>query len=163
MDCDVELMDCSEGEPLTDSVQRFEADTVEHECYECHRAIPVGVVHEIVTGHCGGDDVEWRTCMDCYEIAKGLANGGRLYGMLWEDLEDAGGEDGGGSFERFTSGCLLEIKTASAKAYLLERWRKWRFTRGYEQDGARPRSANAQRPNASDSAGRSGNAYDPRV
>ena len=46
--------------------------------------------------------------------------------MLWEELEQSGGEDGGPAFEQFNSACLARVGTASAKAYLQERYRKWK-------------------------------------
>jgi hypothetical protein len=48
-----------------------------------------------------------------------------MYGQLWAELEEVGGEDSGGAFEHFTSGCLAKIETASAKAYLVERYNTW--------------------------------------
>lgn len=46
--------------------------------------------------------------------------------MLWDQLEEYGGEDGGGAFEQFNTGCLARIKTASAKQYVRERYLKWK-------------------------------------
>lgn len=55
-----------------------------------------------------------------------LKTNGRTYTDLWVELEEHGGENGDGAFENFTSACLEKIERASAKAYLVERWKKWK-------------------------------------
>jgi hypothetical protein len=126
MECELSLMDAGDGEPIEGFKQKFIAHAVAIECYECKRLITAGTVHEVVTGECDGDEIEWHTCPDCFQIAEGIGDGARLYGMLWEDLEEVGGEDSGGSFEHFTSGCLAKVETASAKTYLRERFLQWK-------------------------------------
>ena len=54
----------------------------------------------------------------------------------------------GASFERLTTACLAKIETASAKAYMLERWRRWK---GLDPETA-PASADAK-PAGSESKG----------
>jgi len=91
-------------------------------CCECHRAIPAGTEHEKVSGVNAdeGGRVLFRTCMDCSHIAEGLSCGRRIHATLWDQLEE---EDG---FSDFSEVCVAKVATASAKAYLVERWMKWK-------------------------------------
>ena len=127
MDCDLDLGE-AEGEPIVGYEQRFGVSDKQVACDECERPILAGVEHEIVTGECDGESFEAHTCMDCYHIATGL-DGDRMHGHLWSILE-IGGEHGAGAFDRFTTGCLLKVDTASAKAYLVERFNKWKALNG---------------------------------
>lgn len=96
-------------------------------CCECHRPIPTDAKHEEVTGSDeDGEEVEYITCLDCMNIAEGLSCDGRCHSRLWDDLEESGGEDGDAAFEAFSEACVAKVQTASAKAYLVERWRKWK-------------------------------------
>lgn len=118
-DCELEI-GCSDAE----SIQDYEQATVVNEdpalkCYECGRPIPVGTEVECVTGTCEGEEIDWRTCMDCAAIAEAFSEEGRMHGGLWDSMQDYG-------FENFTTGCLTRMQRASAKAYLVERWRKWK-------------------------------------
>ena len=95
-------------------------------CCECGRIIPAGVEYEKVTGADEeGDSVFFRTCLDCMNIAEGLSCGERCHSRLWEDLEECGYEDEP-AFDSFSEACVAKVKTASAKAYLVERWRIWK-------------------------------------
>ena len=59
--------------------------------------------------------------MDCYHIRNGLLCEGTGYGIsnLWNEITEV-------FPDMKTTACLAKIKTPSAKAYLLERWRKWK-------------------------------------
>lgn len=93
----------------------------EHKCYECRRSIPKGAECERGSGLWEGKFDTWHTCMDCYHIRQGLTcDGPAALGSLWMDIADAF------TYGGFTSACLAKIETASAKAYLVERWRKWK-------------------------------------
>jgi hypothetical protein len=124
MECELNLG--GDGEPIEGWELRMVTDSTSSTCFECNREIPAGTLHEIVTGDFEGKPIEWHTCSDCMNIAKGLQTEGRVHGMLWTELEDCGGLDGDAAFEQFTSGCLKRVKTASAKAYLQERYRTWK-------------------------------------
>lgn len=117
MDCKIELS--GEGEPI-DAYERTVGTTAtEESCHECKRPIAVGAEAEIVTGEFEGEPIRWVTCLDCMHIAEGLSKD-RIHGTLWSDLEECD------AFEGFNTGCLTKIPTASARAYVFERWRKWR-------------------------------------
>lgn len=91
----------------------------EARCYECRRVIPIGSSYERVRGSWDGELSTVRTCLDCMHIRDGFAcEGSYGHGELWSDLADVFGE--------INTGCLAKIETASAKAYLMERWRKWK-------------------------------------
>jgi hypothetical protein len=93
----------------------------EHNCYECRRPIPKGAECERGSGLWEGKFDTWHTCLDCVNIRDGLnCDGPPVLGTLWEDIESAF------TYNPFTSACLAKIETASAKAYLTERWRKWK-------------------------------------
>jgi hypothetical protein len=103
-----------------------------HKCCECKREIPKGATYERAAMKYDGDFYCYRTCMDCVNIRDGLrCNRGFLFETLWESIEEVFGE--------ITTGCLQKIETASAKAYLMERWRKWK---GLEELPPGPSPAN---------------------
>lgn len=88
-------------------------------CYECSREIRIGERYEYIAGKYSHGIEEYRTCLDCMNIRNGLScDGGVEVGNLWENIENI--------FGQVTTGCLTKIKTPSAKAYFLERWRKWK-------------------------------------
>lgn len=93
----------------------------EHKCIECHRVIAKGSAYERSSGKFDGVFFSDCACMDCVNIRNGLACGESVaYGNLWQEIADCE------VFQRFTTGCLDKIETASAKSYFLERWRKWK-------------------------------------
>lgn len=47
----------------------------------------------------------------------------RIHSTLWDDLEDGYSREDAG-FSNFSQACVAKAETASAKAYLVERWRK---------------------------------------
>jgi hypothetical protein len=88
-----------------------------HRCCECDRDIGKGAVYERISGKCDGYIETYKTCMDCRHIRKGLACGPVGLTMLWDEI--------GQVFDEFrNTACLLKIKTPSAKAYFLQRWRE---------------------------------------
>ena len=92
----------------------------EHKCYDCQRPIAPGIRYERVTGKWEGQFLSHAFCVDCVDIATSLScDGSREFGNLWGEIEEY-------VFPALTTGCLAKLQTASAKAYLLERWRKWK-------------------------------------
>ena len=88
-------------------------------CCECKREVPKGKSYEKSVMKYEGEFYTYRTCMDCVNIRDGLRCGrGFLYESLWDDITEV--------FDQITTGCLAKIETASAKAYFVERWRKWK-------------------------------------
>ena len=93
----------------------------DHKCAECRRLILKGAECERTSGLWEGEFMTVHTCLDCMNIREGLAcDGAPALGMLWEEISDAD------VYRNLTTGCLAKIETASAKAYLLERWRRWK-------------------------------------
>lgn len=91
----------------------------DYTCRECKRPIPKGTNHERVVGKWEGDFSTIRTCLDCADIRDGLTCGnGFLYGALWSDIREVS--------DQLTTACFNKITRASAKAYLVERWRQWK-------------------------------------
>jgi hypothetical protein len=124
MECEIDIG--GEGEPIEGFERGLRTLGVDIACGECGRMIPAGVQHEVATGQLEDEDLEFHTCTECDEIARALQVEGRDYGFLWAQLEDHGGENEGGAFEHFNSGCLKKMKTAKAKSYLVERFNKWK-------------------------------------
>lgn len=92
----------------------------EHICGECRRVIAKGSRYEYASGKFDGDFFAFKTCLDCEAIRNAFNCGSAiLHGELWQQMRDYG-------FEQMTTGCLAKIETASAKAYLIERWQKWK-------------------------------------
>lgn len=115
---------CIGGGDFDGYIQMFEQDVVkvrkDHQCTECRRIIPRGSICQRTSGKWEGKWLAEHTCMDCVNIGEGLSCGEpRSLGTLWEDVCEA-------VFPVMTTGCLQKIETASAKAYLLERWRAWK-------------------------------------
>jgi hypothetical protein len=124
MECELELG--GDGEPI-DNYHRelLEADHIRR-CHECDSEIPIGTIHEVVTGSYEGEEIDWRTCMNCAHIAVAFQTEGRIHGTLWSELEDYGGDNSDGAFDNFNSACLARVETAAAKAYLQARYIKWK-------------------------------------
>jgi hypothetical protein len=92
----------------------------ERTCEECQRVIAVGERYEASRGKWEGEFWTWTCCLLCAEIAETFYCDGRMYGRLWEDMQEA-------AFPELTTGCLDRLKTAAAKEYLLSRWNAWKF------------------------------------
>jgi hypothetical protein len=92
-----------------------ENTTIDHEvnCCECDRPIPAATEHEYATG-------EFRTCLVCVAIRDGFTcDGGCCHASLWGEIEDH-------IFPELTTVCVAKVKMAEGRAYLLERWQKWK-------------------------------------
>lgn len=92
-----------------------------HKCCECGREIEPGESYEHVRGKWYGEIDSFDTCLLCVEIRTVFSCGESWqYQSLWEDMEEY-------AFERLTtaSECFTEL-SAEAKAFVLERWRKWK-------------------------------------
>ena len=124
MECEIEIG--GEGEPISGFERGMRTLGTDRKCDECERGISAGAEHEVATGDLDGEPFEVHTCMDCHNIAAAFQSEGRDYGYLWMQLEETGGEDFSGAFEHFNSGCLKNVETVSAKAYLQERYLKWK-------------------------------------
>lgn len=111
-----------------------------HKCYECRRDIQPGSECERGSGLWEGKFDAWHTCMDCYHIREGLnCDGPASLGTMWDDIHDAF------SYSSFTTACLDKVQTASAKAYLVERWQAWKGLRSRpEVPTERPQSVDVQ-------------------
>lgn len=92
-----------------------------HNCCECDRQIIVGQEYEYSAGKWEGDLMDYKTCLDCSNIRKGLVCDGGTYGVgdMWNEIKEV-------FPDMKTTACLAKIKTPGAKAYLLERWREWK-------------------------------------
>lgn len=88
-------------------------------CEECNRPVGIGMVYEYAAGKFDGDFFTVKTCADCANIRNAFVCGGFQYGELWEEIEN-------GLFVKFNEACLAEVETASAKQYLVDRWRNWK-------------------------------------
>jgi hypothetical protein len=91
-----------------------------HKCFECGCEIAVGQQYERVSGKWDGELDRFRFCLICSEIGQAFSCEGRLFGCLWENIQ----ED---MFPQMTTGCLEKLTTAAAKQHLVEKWRKWKF------------------------------------
>lgn len=125
-DCGV----CISGGNLDGYFEMYEAGIVkirkDHKCEECRRVIIKGQQCERVSGKWEGAFFAAHTCLDCVNIRDGLNCDGEpiALGALWESIDECD------VFRNLTTGCLAKIETASAKAYLLERWRAWKGLSG---------------------------------
>jgi hypothetical protein len=92
-----------------------------HKCYECGRQISIGSQYQRYSGKWEGQMDSFTTCLDCMNIREGLSRDGRWppFGQLWDEIHQVFGEV-------VSTACLAKIPTSAAKAYFLERWRKWK-------------------------------------
>lgn len=89
-------------------------------CGECGREFGPKTEYEYSVGKWDGDFSDFKTCLDCMNIREAFRCGGYALGGLWEELEQYGFPDG------FSEACVAKVETASAKQYLVDRWRKWK-------------------------------------
>ena len=118
-DCNV----CIGGYDFDGYIEMFEQKVIrarkEHKCNECRRVISKGAECERTSGKWEGEFSTDHTCMDCVNIREAFrCDEPMALGMLWADIDAVFGE--------VTTGCVARIETASAKAYFMERWRKWK-------------------------------------
>lgn len=94
----------------------------QHTCCECRRPIEKGQQYERYASKFDGVMESYKTCTDCMNIRRAFTCDGMAsppFGDLWYEIQ--------GNFPHLKStACLTKIKTPSAKAYFLERWRKWK-------------------------------------
>lgn len=91
-----------------------------HKCCECYREIAKGSEYQNLVGKYDGEIYTHKTCMDCVAIRNGMScDEGVGLGNLWDEIWQI--------FPDFNTTCLQKIKTVSAKEYILERWREWKF------------------------------------
>lgn len=95
-------------------------------CCECRRTLPPGTEYEKIVGKFEGEFLRYRTCLDCANIRRGFSCNGWVYTQLWEEFEGGGSDDHDALFQSFSESCVAKVETASAKAYIAERWRKWK-------------------------------------
>lgn len=103
-----------------------------HVCCECRSPIEPGAVHDYTSMLFDGEWSTWRTCLLCAEIGDHSNCGGRIIGVLWEELEE-------NFFPDMKAGgpCMAGLSPA-AKNALIERRMAWLFDRKVERDGAPP-------------------------
>lgn len=100
--------------------ERFVSIKKNCHCFECGALIPAGQEHEQCGGTYGDERKNWRFCLICSDISRSLSCEGRVFGTLWEDIEN-------NLFPTMTTGCLAKLRTAAAKQHLVEQWREWKF------------------------------------
>lgn len=89
-------------------------------CFECGELVKAGTEHQQCGGTYEGVRKNWRFCLLCAEIADTFCCDGRMFGTLWEGVE----ED---LFPQLTTDCLVKLKTAAAKQHLVNKWNEWKF------------------------------------
>jgi len=108
----------SDGMPEFYTVKTVKARK-QHKCLECQRPIAAGSPYERQSGKFDGDIFCDKICMDCVNIREGLSCGEPvLTGTLWEEIDNV--------FPQLTTVCIAKVETASAKAYLVQRWQEWK-------------------------------------
>jgi hypothetical protein len=120
-DCDV----CIGTDSLDESFDFFHVDKRKarkpHKCCECGMEIPLRAVYEHVIGKYDGEFQKYDTCSICVDIRDVFTCGNSwYYGKLWEEMQEY-------AFDRLTtaSPCFMKLGP-EAKAFVLERWRKWK-------------------------------------
>ena len=120
MDCGV----CIGGDYDYDGSPEFHDSKIvkarrEHNCLECRRTIPKGVLYERTAGKFDGEMYCDKVCMDCVNIREALACGEQVAsGVLWDEINAV--------MPSITTACIAKVETASAKEYLLQRWQQWK-------------------------------------
>lgn len=91
-------------------------------CCECRGEIKPGDRYESVSMRYEGEWLRYRTCAPCHEIREVFTCGkGFMFESLWEDMEEY-------VFPVLTTAtkCFQKL-SADSKAFLLDRWQKWKF------------------------------------
>ncbi len=108
----------SDGSPEFYTIKIVKARK-DHKCLECQRHIQKGAEYERQSGKFDGEIFSDKICLDCVNIRDGLLCGEPvLTGQLWEEI--------GNIFPQLTTACIAKIESASAKAYLVQRWLQWK-------------------------------------
>lgn len=121
-DCGV----CISGESIDGYLEMYTCEFVkarrDHRCVECRRLIPVRSDYQRISFLWEGKFETHHSCCDCAEIRSAFdcseQDEAIQFGELWLNMTTA--------FPQLTTGCLQKLDSASAKAYLLERWRIWK-------------------------------------
>lgn len=95
-----------------------------HVCCECKGVIQPGQRYSRFVGKWEGEIIKYSTCSLCEEIRRVFTCGESwMWECLWEDMEAI-------AFPILTTAteCFCELSPA-AKAYVLERWQKWKGLR----------------------------------
>ena len=90
-----------------------------HKCCECKRTIQDKDNYERVTGLWDGSWSTYRFCAACSEISQRLSCDGRLFGSLWDDIQEY-------LFPEMGGDCFDKLETAHAKQFLRDRWMEWK-------------------------------------
>lgn len=90
-----------------------------HRCEECDETISPGSKYELIKMLFDGSWSTSRICMSCSEIGDHFNCGGRVLGMLWEELEENFFPD------MKAGGPCMKGLSPEAKARLFERRLKW--------------------------------------
>lgn len=118
-DCDV-CIGGWDGDPPEMYVDKMVRARKPHKCYECNRRIQPGEEYNRVVGKWDGEFGQYTFCSECHEIQTAFScDNSRLFGCLWEEIEEY-------LFPEMNTGCLSKLTTAKAKAFLMDRWRKWK-------------------------------------
>ena len=92
-----------------------------HRCCECGRAIAIGERYQRWSGKFDGEFMAVKTCLICAEIRTAFTcEGGETSENLWSEMADY-------VFPALTTAneCFKKLSPA-AKAFLLDKWRKWK-------------------------------------
>jgi hypothetical protein len=92
----------------------------EHRCFECREPILPGQRYEFTSGIFDGDPFSQKICLPCVEIGQALYCDGRMFGMLWEDIEEQIFHE-----RLMNAACLDKLSTLEAKEFLQRRWWAW--------------------------------------
>lgn len=96
----------------------------DHTCEDCNRKIQAGERYQRVSGKYDGEFFDVCTCALCHEIRQAFTCNefdqvGPPPGELWSDIQEQ-------MFPTITTACYEKLATPEAKAYLRERWMKWK-------------------------------------
>lgn len=96
----------------------------EHRCEDCNRVIAKGENYQRVAGKFDGEFFAVSTCAVCVEIRNAFTcteydQVGPPPGELWNDIREQ-------MFPVITTACYDKLQTPEAKAYLRDRWLKWK-------------------------------------
>lgn len=95
-----------------------------HTCEECRETINIGDKYSYTTSLFDGSWSTTKMCLSCKEIGDHFACGGRVIGMLWEELEEYFFPD------MKAGGPCLDGLSPSNKQRLFDRRTVWLFERG---------------------------------
>lgn len=106
-----------DGEPFTLFSERVLTVRASHRCEECRVTLPPGTQAERMVAKWEGQVSSTYTCLPCAEIRRALYCGGRMFGVLWEDVEHQIFMEAG-----LTVACVDKLSTPEAKTKLQQAW-----------------------------------------